>query len=271
MKVLILAGGLGTRLSEETVLKPKPMVEIGEKPILWHIMKLYSFYGYNDFIILLGYKGHIIKEYFSNYFIRHSDVTFDIKNNRTEIINNHAEPWKVTLIDTGINTMTGGRIKRVEKYLNNEPFMLTYGDGVSNVDIPDLVKFHKDHGKLVTMTSVQPEGRFGSLVLNGNNEVLRFQEKIKGDGNWINAGFFICQPEVLNYIDDDSTVFERTPLENLALKKQLITYQHTGFWKPMDTKKDKTELEEMIAVDMAPWMVWKKKENSIKNNAAVSN
>ncbi|MFW6371435.1 MAG: glucose-1-phosphate cytidylyltransferase [Bacteroidota bacterium] len=227
--------------------------------MLWHIMKLYSFYGFNEFIILLGYIGYMIKDFFANYFIQHSDVTFDILNNRTEILNNRAEPWKVTLIDTGINTMTGGRIKRVAKYLNNEPFMLTYGDGVSDVNISNLVDFHKSHGKLITMTSVQPEGRFGSLVLNGNNEVLRFQEKIKGDGNWINGGFFICQPEVLNYIDDDSTVFERNPLENLANEKQLITYKHTGFWKPMDTKKDKTELEEMIAGDNAPWMIWEKR------------
>lgn len=270
MKVLILAGGLGTRLSEETVLKPKPMIEIGEKPILWHIMKLYSFYGFNDFIILLGYKGHVIKEYFANYFLQHSDVTFDIKNNRTEILNSHAEPWKITLIDTGLNTMTGGRIKRVEKYLNNEPFMLTYGDGVSNINLPDLVEFHKNHGKLITMTSVQPEGRFGSLVLNGNNEVIKFQEKIKGDGNWINAGFFVCQPEVLNYIDGDSTIFERTPLEQLAHEKQLITYKHSGFWKPMDTKKDKTELEEMIATERAPWMLWKDTDSQLKKNKIVS-
>jgi glucose-1-phosphate cytidylyltransferase len=261
MKVLILAGGLGSRLSEETVLKPKPMVEIAERPILWHIMKLYSFYGFNEFIILLGYKGYIIKEFFSNYFMHHSDVTFDIKNNTTEILNNNAEPWKVTLVDTGSDTMTGGRIKRVEKYLKNEPFMLTYGDGVSDINITNLVNFHKDHGKLITMTSVQPEGRFGSLILNGNNEVLRFQEKIKGDGNWINAGFFVCEPQVLNYIDGDETIFERKPLEKLAVEKQLITYKHSGFWKPMDTKKDKTELEEMAEKKAAPWMVWENNQS----------
>lgn len=270
MKVLILAGGLGTRLSEETVLKPKPMVEIGGKPILWHIMKLYSFHGYNDFLILLGYKGYLIKEYFANYFLHQSDVTFDIRNNRMEILNNQAEPWKVTLIDTGLNTLTGGRIKRVEKYIGNEPFMLTYGDGVSDVDITNLVDFHKSHGKLITMTSVQPEGRFGSLVLNGNNEVLKFQEKIKGDGNWINGGFFVCQPEVLKYIDGDSTIFERTPLEMLATEKQLITYKHTGFWKPMDTKKDKSDLDDMASGNAAPWMVWEKKRNNVKNNIIVS-
>ncbi len=262
MKVLLLAGGLGSRLSEETVLKPKPMVEIGGKPILWHIMKLYSFYGFNDFIVLLGYKGYIIKEYFANYFIQHSDVTIDLKNNRTEILNNNSEPWKITLIDTGLNTMTGGRIKRVEKFINNEPFMLTYGDGVSDVNISNLVNFHKSHGKMITMTSAQPEGRFGSLVLNGNNEVLKFQEKIKGDGNWINAGFFVCEPGVLKYIDGDSTIFERSPLEKLAQEKQLITYKHSGFWKPMDTKKDKTELDDMATGDAAPWMIWEKKVNS---------
>ncbi len=262
MKVVILAGGLGSRLSEETGLKPKPMVEIGGKPILWHIMKLYSFYGYNEFLILLGYKGYIIKEYFANYFMHHSDITFDVKNNTTEILNNYSEPWKVTLIDTGTDTMTGGRIKRVEKYLNNKSFMLTYGDGVSDVDIPKLIDFHKGHGKLITMTSVQPEGRFGSLVLNGNNEVLRFQEKIKGDGNWINAGFFVCEPEVLNYIEGDSTIFERGPLEQLALETQLVTYKHSGFWKPMDTKKDKMQLDEMARQYTAPWMLWETKRNN---------
>lgn len=269
MKVLILAGGLGTRLSEETIEKPKPMVEVGGKPILWHIMKTYSYYGYDEFIILLGYKGHIVKEYFSNYYLQNADFTIDLKNNTTEIINNHTEPWKVTLIDTGAETMTGGRVKRVAKYLNDEPFMLTYGDGVSDVNIPELVRFHKDHGKLITMTSVQPEGRFGSLILNGNNEVLRFQEKIKGDGNWINAGFFVCQPGVLEYIDDDSTIFERQPLERLALEKQLITYKHTGFWKPMDTRKDKMELDDMASQGSAPWMVWKKKGILTEHNVVV--
>jgi glucose-1-phosphate cytidylyltransferase len=262
MRVLILAGGLGSRLSEETVLKPKPMVEIGGRPILWHIMKIYSYYGFNEFIILLGYKGYVIKEYFANYFLHQSDVTIDIKNNQTEILNNQSEPWKVTLIDTGLNTMTGGRIKRAAKYIGNEPFMLTYGDGVSSVNIPELVHFHKSKGKLVTMTSAQPEGRFGSLVLNDNNEVLQFQEKIKGDGNWINAGFFVCEPGVINYLKDDSTIFEREPLETLANEKQLITYKHSGFWKPMDTLRDKNELEDMIEQKSAPWMLWEKKINS---------
>jgi glucose-1-phosphate cytidylyltransferase len=256
MKVLILAGGLGSRLSEETVLKPKPMVEIGGRPILWHIMKIYSYYGFNEFIILLGYKGYVIKEYFANYFLHQSDVTIDIRNNRMEILNNQSEPWKVTLLDTGLNTMTGGRIKRAENYIGKEPFMLTYGDGVSSVNISELVDFHRSNNKKVTMTSVQPEGRFGSLVLNGNNEVLQFQEKIKGDGNWINAGFFVCEADVIHYLKDDSTIFEREPLENLAKEKQLITYRHSGFWKPMDTLRDKNELEAMIEQKTAPWMLW---------------
>lgn len=256
MKVLILAGGLGSRLSEETVLKPKPMVEIGGKPILWHIMKIYSYYGFNDFIIMLGYKGYIIKEFFANYYLHQSDVTFNMKDNEVQILNNSSEPWKVTLIDTGLNTMTGGRIKRVQKYINNETFMLTYGDGVSNININNLLEFHQNNKKLITMTSVQPEGRFGSLVLNGNNEVIKFQEKIKGDGQWINAGFFVCEPEVLNYIYDDSTVFEKDPLEKLAWEKQLVTFKHNDFWKPMDTLRDKMLLEEMIEEKKAPWMLW---------------
>lgn len=256
MKVLILAGGLGSRLSEETVLKPKPMVEIGGKPILWHIMKIYSFYGFNEFVILLGYKGNVIKEYFANYYLHQSDVTFDMKDNEMQVLNNSSEPWKVTLIDTGLNTMTGGRIKRVQKYIGNETFMLTYGDGVSNVNIRNLVKFHHSHNKFITMTSVQPDGRFGALVLNENNEVVQFQEKVKGDGQWINGGFFVCEPEVLNYIYDDATVFERDPLERLAWEKQLVAFKHTDFWKPMDTLRDKMALEEMIAKRKAPWMLW---------------
>jgi glucose-1-phosphate cytidylyltransferase len=265
MKVLILAGGFGSRLSEETDLKPKPMVEIGGKPILWHIMKIYSYYGFNEFIILLGYKGYIIKEFFANYHLHQSDVTFDIKYNETEILSNGSEPWKVTLIDTGLNSMTGGRIKRAQKYINNETFMLTYGDGVGNIDIDILLEFHKQNGKLITMTSVQPEGRFGSLVLNGNNEVLRFQEKVKGDGQWINAGFFVCEPEVMNYLNDDSTIFERDPLERLAWEKQLVTYKHEGFWKPMDTLRDKKVLEEMVENGNAPWMLWERKEKVLTN------
>lgn len=257
MKVLILAGGLGSRLSEETVLKPKPMVEIGGKPILWHIMKIYSFYGFNEFIILCGYKGYLIKEYFTNYYSHMSDLTIDISINSITHHANHAEPWKVTLVDTGLETMTGGRIKRVHKYVGDEPFMLTYGDGVSDVKIPDLIKFHKNHGKAITMTAVQPEGRFGSLQIANDNKVTSFQEKPKGDGSWINAGFFVCQPEVFNYIrNDDKEVFERIPLENLANDGQLFTYKHTGFWKPMDTLSDKNQLEETIQKGIAPWIKW---------------
>ncbi|MCY1723269.1 glucose-1-phosphate cytidylyltransferase [Prolixibacteraceae bacterium Z1-6] len=258
MKVLILAGGLGSRLSEETDIKPKPMVEIGGKPILWHIMKIYSYYGFNEFIILLGYKGYVIKEYFANYYMHHSDVMFDMESNEMKILNNQSEPWKVTLIDTGINTMTGGRIKRAAKYINDERFMLTYGDGVSDIDIHRLLDYHNRSNKLITMTSVQPEGRWGSLVLNENNEVKKFQEKLNGDGQWINAGFFVCEPEVMSYIDGDSTVFERDPLENLAKDKQLIAYKHHDFWIPMDTARDKRHLEKLINKGVAPWMVWKK-------------
>ena len=217
MKVLILAGGMGTRLSEETNLIPKPMVEIDGKPILWHIMKIYSAHGYNDFIILLGYKGYVIKEYFANYFLHKSDVTFNMKENKMTIHEEHCEPWNVTLIDTGLHTMTGGRAKRAQKYVGDEPFMLTYGDGVSDIDIGKLVEFHKAHGKAATMTSVQPEGRFGALVFNEDGEVTSFAEKPKGDGSWINAGFFVCEPKVFDYITEgDSTIFERAPLENLA-------------------------------------------------------
>ncbi len=258
MKVLILAGGFGSRLSEETEIKPKPMVEIGEKPIIWHIMKTYSYYGYNEFIILLGYKGYVIKEFFAHYFLHNSDVTINIQENQTEVLNNSSEPWKVTLIDTGLNTMTGGRIKRVQKYINNETFMLTYGDGVSNVNINNLLEYHKTCGKLITMTSVQPKGRWGSLVLNNNDEVIQFQEKITGKEQWINAGYFVCEPEVLNYIEDDSTIFEREPLESLARNKELVTYKHYDFWQAMDTLKDKRDLEKLIENRNAPWMVWDK-------------
>lgn len=256
MQVLILAGGLGSRLSEETTLKPKPMVEIGGKPILWHIMKIYSSYGFNDFVILCGYKGYMIKSYFANYYRHMADMTVDMTNNSIEYHKNHAEPWKVTLIDTGIDTMTGGRIKRVQEYVGNEPFMLTYGDGVGDVDIKKLVEFHKEHGKLITMTSVLPEGRFGALDIDESLKVNSFQEKPKGDGSWINGGFFVCQPEVFNYIADDKTTFEREPLENLAKDNQLYTYKHSGFWKPMDTQRDKTQLEELIEKKTAPWIKW---------------
>jgi len=257
MKVLILAGGFGSRLSEETSLKPKPMVEIGGRPVLWHIMKIYSQYGYNEFVVLCGYKGYIIKEYFANYYRHRSDLTVDMANNTICYHKNHAEPWKVTLIDTGLETMTGGRIKRAQEYIGSEPFMLTYGDGVGDINIQELLKFHKNHGKLITMTSVQPEGRFGSLLIDDKNRVVSFKEKPKGDGSWINAGFFVCQSEVLDYINNgDSTIFEREPLENLANDKQLVTYKHNGFWKPMDTLRDKTQLEDMIANGTAPWIKW---------------
>ncbi|TKG91904.1 glucose-1-phosphate cytidylyltransferase [Puteibacter caeruleilacunae] len=257
MKVLLLAGGLGSRLSEETVLKPKPMVEIGGKPILWHIMKIYSHYGFNEFVILCGYKGYVIKEYFANYFLHNSDLTIDVANNSIDVHNNHGEPWKITLVDTGLHTMTGGRIRRVKDYLGNEPFMLTYGDGVADIDINELVDFHKTHGKKITMTSVQPEGKFGALKISENNSVTSFQEKPKGDGAWINGGYFVCDPQILDYIDDDSTIFERDPLEQLAKDNELFTFKHHGFWKPMDTLRDKMQLEELIETKNAPWIKWK--------------
>ena len=257
MKVLLLAGGFGTRLSEETDIRPKPMVEIGGKPILWHIMKTYSEHGFNDFVILLGYKGYFIKEYFANYFLHQSDVTINTKNGQMEIHNNSSESWKVTLLDTGLNSMTGGRIKRAEDYVNNEPFMLTYGDGVSNINIKELVEFHKSHGKAMTMTSAQPDGRFGALDVGKNNQVKAFKEKPKGDGSWINAGYFVCEPEVFNYITEgDSTVFEQEPLKNLAKNGEIYTYKHDGFWMPMDTLRDKIKLNEMCDNKTAPWMVW---------------
>lgn len=257
MKVLILAGGLGSRLSEETTMKPKPMVEIGGKPILWHIMKIYSHFGYNEFVILCGYKGYMIKEFFAHYFLHTSDLTIDMKTNTITHHNNHAEPWKVTLVDTGMDTMTGGRIRKVKKHIGNEPFMLTYGDGVGDVNIPELVKFHQNHGKAITMTSVQPEGRYGSLIVNKNEQVTAFQEKPKGDGAWINAGYFVCQPEVLDYIPDgDQIIFEREPLESLAKAGELFTYKHEGFWKPMDTQRDKFQLENLIEKGTAPWIKW---------------
>jgi glucose-1-phosphate cytidylyltransferase len=257
MKVLILAGGLGSRLSEETTMKPKPMVEIGGKPILWHIMKIYSTYGFNEFIILCGYKGYMIKEYFANYYRHMSDMTIDMGTNTITHHANHAEPWKVTLVDTGIETMTGGRIKKVKDYVGNEPFMLTYGDGVGDVDIYQLVKFHQQHNKAITMTAVQPEGRFGSLLIDEAEKVTSFHEKPKGDGTWINAGFFVCQPEVFDYISDgDRTIFEREPLETLAKDEQLYTYKHRGFWKPMDTLRDKVQLDELIDSKTAPWIKW---------------
>ncbi len=257
MKVVILAGGFGTRISEESHLKPKPMIEIGEKPILWHIMKIYSHYGYNDFIICLGYKGYCIKEYFAHYFLHESDVTFDFRYANQQIVNSHCvEPWRVTLVNTGLNTMTGGRVKRVQPYISNETFMLTYGDGVADIDINKLIDFHRAHGKLATVTATQPGGRFGALDLSEANFVSGFQEKPKGDGAWINAGFFVLEPGVFDFIKDDSTVFEKEPLENLAKSSQLAAYKNTGFWQPMDTLRDKNQLEALWQAGKAPWKVW---------------
>jgi len=257
MKVVLLAGGFGTRLSEETDVRPKPMLEIGGKPILWHIMKTYSEYGFNEFVILLGYKGYFIKEYFSNYFLHQSDVTIDLMNNKIEVHNNSSEPWKVTLLDTGLHSMTGGRIKRAQEFIGDEPFMLTYGDGVANIDIKKLVEFHKTHGKSMTMTSAQPDGRFGALDINKDNQVKEFKEKPKGDGSWINAGYFVCEPKVFDYITQgDSTVFEQAPLQDLAKDGEVYTYKHDDFWMPMDTLRDKHKLVKLWIDDQAPWKVW---------------
>ena len=257
MKVVLLAGGLGTRLSEETVIKPKPMVEIGGMPILWHIMKIYSNYGFNDFIICLGYKGYVIKEYFANYFLHKSDVTIDLKNNSVNVHDSQAEPWTITLVDTGDNSMTGGRIKRIERYINNETFMLTYGDGVGNINIKELYEYHKSHGKLCTVTSVQPSGRFGALDLAPDMAVRSFLEKPKGDGAWINGGYMVCEPGVFNYITDgDNTIWEQTPMENLSKNNEMYAYKHFDFWRPMDTLKDKHDLNEMWDSKKAPWKIW---------------
>ncbi len=257
MKVLILAGGLGTRLSEETDIRPKPMVEIGGKPILWHIMKIYSKYGFNDFVILLGYKGYYIKEYFMNYFLHQSDITLEIQTGKMEILNNSSEPWKVTLLDTGINAMTGARIKKAQKFVGDKPFMLTYGDGVSDINIEELIKFHKSHGKTMTMSSAQPDSRFGALNIEDDNKVTSFQEKPKGEGGWINAGFFICEAKVFDYLtEDDSLIFEQEPVQNLAKDGELFTFKHNGFWKPMDTLRDKQLLQNMWESNKAPWKVW---------------
>lgn len=258
MKIVILAGGMGTRLSEETDLKPKPMAEIGTKPMLWHIMKIYSHYGFNDFVLCLGYKGYMIKEYFFNYFLHQADVTIDMCNNKMQVHHKKAEPWKVTLVDTGLNTMTGGRIKRVQEYVGKNPFMLTYGDGVADVDLKKLAAFHKKSGALATMTAIQNLGRFGAIDMKDNGTVRAFEEKPQGDGAWINGGFFVLQPEVFDYIKDgDSTIWERKPLETLAGEGKLKAYQHNGFWKCMDTLRDKIELENLWQSGKAPWKIWK--------------
>jgi glucose-1-phosphate cytidylyltransferase len=257
MKILILAGGFGTRISEETDTRPKPMVEIGGRPILWHIMKLFSHHGFNEFIILLGYKGYIIKEYFANYFLHQSDITIDLCNNYTEILNNPCEPWKVSLIDTGVGTQTGGRILRVKQMVGNETFMMTYGDGVSDVDLCALLTYHRSHGKSLTMTTVQPEGRFGSVDSGKDGRIEKFTEKPKGDGAWINGGFFVCEPSVFDYLTEgDATVFEQQPLEALAADGELFGYKHRGFWKCMDTLRDKTALNKMWDEGNAAWKVW---------------
>jgi glucose-1-phosphate cytidylyltransferase len=257
MKVIILAGGLGTRLSEETTVKPKPMVEIGGRPILWHIMKIYSHFGFNDFIICLGYKGFIIKEYFVNYFIHQSDITVDLQFNSMQVHNNNSEPWKVTMVDTGESTLTGGRLLRVKDYIGNDTFMMTYGDGVADVNINDLVSFHKVKNKIATLTAVQPSGRFGALKIDDDNLVTHFQEKPVGDGAWVNAGYFVLEPSVLDYIKDDQTMFEREPLQKLSIDSQLSAFQHNGFWMPMDKLSDKVELEKLWVGNKAPWEIWK--------------
>lgn len=257
MKVLILAGGMGTRLSEETDIRPKPMVEIGGKPILWHIMKLYSKYGHNDFILLLGYKGYFIKEYFANYFLHQSDITIDLNTNKINIHNSDSEPWRITLLDTGESAMTGARVKRARDYVGDETFMLTYGDGLSNINIDHQLTFHRKHGKAITMAAVQPDGRFGTFQSAADGSVNQFLEKPKGDGSWINGGFFICEPRVFDYIGDgDQVVFEQNPLQNIAADGQMFSYKHEGFWKCMDTLRDKRELNELWSSGECPWKVW---------------
>ena len=257
MKVVLLAGGFGTRISEESHLRPKPMIEIGGKPILWHIMKYYSSFGFNEFIICCGYKQHVIKEWFANYYLHNSDITLDFtKGNEMTVHNNVAEPWKVTMIDTGLNTMTGGRIKRIQQYVGNETFMLTYGDGVSNVDLKALLEFHKKHGKIATMTAVNVGQQFGVLEIDKDGTINKFREKNDSDGGVINAGYMVLNPEIFDYIDGDETVFEKKPLETVAAEGQLKAYMHKGFWKCMDTQRDKEQLEKMITAGEAPWMVW---------------
>jgi glucose-1-phosphate cytidylyltransferase len=255
MKAVILAGGLGTRISEETHLRPKPMIEIGGRPVLWHIMKLYAHYGINEFIICVGYKGYVIKEYFANYYMHMSDITFDMHDGKRTIHSNDAEPWKVTVVDTGELTMTGGRVRRVKNYIGGETFCLTYGDGVSDVRVDKLTEFHRTHGKLATLTAIQPPGRFGRLGLDGE-KVVDFLEKPTGDGDWINGGFFVLEPEVIDYIEGDSTIWEREPLEKLAEDGSLMAFRHDGFWQPMDTLRDKNRLEELWDAEEAPWKIW---------------
>lgn len=257
MKVVILAGGLGTRISEESHLKPKPMIEIGGKPILWHIMKSYSYYGYQEFIVCCGYKGYMIKEYFAEYYLHHSDVTFDFsENNQMTIHNNIAEPWKVTLVDTGLHTMTGGRLKRIQEYVGGETFMLTYGDGVCDLDIRKLEYYHKENKKIATITAVQPGGKFGALDIKNSGEVESFLEKRKEDGGWINGGYMVFEPDIFKYLEGDQTILERYPLEELAKKGELMAYRHHGFWQCMDTMRDKILLEELLEKEESPWKKW---------------
>lgn len=261
MKVVILAGGLGTRISEESHLKPKPMIEIGDAPILWHILKIYSHFGYNDFIICCGYKGYVVKEYFSDYYLHRSDITFDFANNNEMIVHsNVAEPWRVTVVDTGLNTQTGARIRKIKKYVGNEPFMLTYGDGVSDIDLNSLLKFHEENKKTATLTAVQPGGRFGVLEIGKEQLITKFTEKSKESGGWINAGFMVLEPQVFDYLDLDqreNLIFEKEPLERLAVDGQLVAYKHDGFWRCMDTMRDKEMLETLWNQGKAPWAVWK--------------
>lgn len=256
MKVVILAGGFGTRISEESHLKPKPMVEIGEKPILWHIMKYYSAFGFHDFIICCGYKQHVIKEWFADYYLHNSDVTFDLSTNKMEVHNNYSEPWRVTLVDTGLNTMTGGRIRRIEPYVKGETFMMTYGDGVSNVDLDALVKFHESHGKIATITTVNIGQAKGVLDIDQDNNITSFREKDDNDGSLINGGFMVLNPEIFQYLDGDDTIFERTPMQRLAAEGQLKSFYHDGFWQCMDTQREMKKLEELWQSGKAPWKIW---------------
>jgi glucose-1-phosphate cytidylyltransferase len=256
LKVVILAGGLGTRISEETHLRPKPMVEIGGRPILWHILKIYSAHGFNEFVVCLGYKGSVIKEFFANYFLVMSDVTFDMARNQMTVHQNNAEPWKVTLVDTGVSTGTGGRLKRVTQYLDGERFMLAYGDGVASVDLKTLLAFHTAHGRLATVTATQPSGKLGAVSLDPSDRVTAFQEKPAGDGGWVSCGFFVLEPGVLDYIEADQTYFEAAPLERIACDGQLMAFRHTGFWQSLETQRDRTRLEELWAAGHAPWKIW---------------